>query len=236
MRSISELERTLALIPARGGSKGLPGKNIRPLAGRPLLAWSIAAAQQAGLDRIEVSTDTSEIAAVARQHGARVPGLRPAALATDTASSIDLALHCLDQASKRGERYKYLLLLQPTSPLRTASDIRAAFKLLRARKGAAVVSVCPCEHHPWHSNTLPEDAAMTDFLRPELQHQGRQQLPRHYRLNGAIYLARTDYLKEQHGFIGADTYALILPPERSIDIDNQLDFDFAEFLLNRAAC
>ncbi len=230
---ISELDNTLALVPARGGSKGLPGKNILPLAGRPLLAWSIAAAQDAGLSRIEVSTDSTEIAAAARQHGARVPGLRPGALATDDASSIDVVLHHLQQAAKRGESVEYLLLLQPTSPLRMASDIRAAFKLMRARKAEAVVSVCPCEHHPWYSNCLPEDASLADFLRPELCNQGRQQLPRHYRLNGAIYLARTRYLQQQKSFLGPGSYALIMPPERSIDIDTRLDFNFAEFLLRQ---
>lgn len=234
MPSISELEKTLALIPARAGSKGLPGKNIRMLAGKPLLAWSIEAAQAAGLTHIEVSTDCKEIAAIAREHGASVPDLRPAELATDKASSIDVVLHALQQARDRGEDYDYLLLLQPTSPLREAKDIRAAFKLLRAHQAASVVSVCPCDHHPWYSNSLPADGSMADFLRPELRNSQRQQLLPYYRLNGAIYLARVEYLHEEKQFLGKQTFALPMPPERSVDIDTQLDFDFADLLLSRS--
>ncbi len=233
MLSISESKKTLVLIPARAGSKGLPGKNTRPLAGKPLLAWSIDAARKAGLTQIEVSTDSEEIAAIARSHGARVPALRPTELARDTASSFEVIQHCLQQATDRGEEYEQILLLQPTSPLRCATDIAAAFQLMQNRNAEAIVSVTTCDHHPWWSNGLPENGNMADFLRPEVRNCNRQQLPPYYRLNGAIYLAEISSLQQQQGFIGPRTHALIMPAERSVDIDSLLDFQLAELLINQ---
>ncbi len=233
MSLISDPQKTLVLIPARAGSKGLPGKNTRLLAGKPLLAWSIDTARAAGLTCVEVSTDSQTVADIAIAQGARVPGLRPAELASDTAGSIEVILHCLQRAAERGEEYEMVLLLQPTSPLRSSEDITAAFQLMQAQDAGAVVSVTLCDHHPWWSNSLPEDGNMAGFLRPEVINSNRQQLPPHYRLNGAIYLAKTEVLKQQQGFIGPETYALVMPPERSVDIDSLLDFQLAELIINQ---
>lgn len=227
-------KKVLALVPARGGSKGLPGKNVKDLGGKPLIAWSIEAGLgSAFVDEVAVSTDAEEIAEAARRWGARVPFLRPAELATDGAKSIDVALHALDWYARGGIEFGYLLLLQPTSPLRTARDVDAAFALLSERKGKGVVSVCATEHHPWWSNVLPEDGCLGEFLRPELLAASRQQLPPFYRLNGAIYLADTAYLRQGKAFLGKETFAFIMPPERSVDIDSALDFDLADVLVGR---
>ena len=136
-------QRVLGLIPARGGSKGLPGKNLAPLHGRPLIAWTIAAARSSGfVDDVVVTTDDEDVARVALAEGARVPFRRPARLATDEASMNDVIAHALDELSREGDEYRWLLLLQPTAPLRTVAHIDEAFKRLgreRRRSGGVCV-------------------------------------------------------------------------------------------------
>lgn len=226
-------KRILAIIPARSGSKGLPGKNIKDLCGKPLIAWTIEQTLGCGIvDKIVVSTDDRKIAEVAKKYGAEVPFIRPTELASDTASTIDVILHTVDWFEKN-ENYQptHILLLQPTSPLRTAADIKGAIQTLKDKNARAVVSVCETDHHPWWSNTLPENDNMKDFLRPEILNKRRQDLPVFYRLNGAIYLADTDYLYKCNGFLGPNTFAYEMPKERSIDIDSALDFKLAALLL-----
>lgn len=226
--------QTLAVVPARSGSKGLPGKNIKKLRDKPLIAWSIMQAKSsAAIDRIIVSTDTQEIADIALSHGGEVPFLRPTNLATDTAKTSDVLIHLIETL-KLKENYEpeFVILLQPTSPLRRSEDLTAAKKLLIERKAKAVVSVCEVEHHPWLSGTLPESLCMADFLKPGIQNMRRQDFPNFYRLNGAIYMARTDYFLDLRGFIGPQSYAYVMPTERSIDIDSKLDFIVAESLLS----
>lgn len=224
-------KRMLALIPARGGSKGLPGKNIRPLAGKPLIAWSIEAALGCpSIDKIVVSSDCPEIGKIAKSCGAEVPFIRPAELATDTAKGIDATLHALDWLKDNGEQFELLLILQPTSPLRTTQDIETSLARYAQKNAKAIVSVCQVDHHPWWSNTLPTDGNMAQFLRPEALNN-RQKLPVYFRLNGAIYLADVDYLRQQQSCLGAETYAYEMPAERSVDIDSLLDFKLAEQLL-----
>ena len=223
----------LAIIPARGGSKGLPGKNIKELCGKPLIAWSIEQAKSCSdIDSIVVSTDDREIANVAQKYGAEIPFMRPAELANDTASTIDVIFHAINWL-KEHENYqtRYTLLLQPTSPLRALEDIRGAIQTLKTKKAQAVVSVCETDHHPWWSNILPENGNMKDFLRPEIFNKRRQDLPVFYRLNGAIYLADTDYLREQNSFLGPNTFAYKMPQSRSVDIDSDVDFKFVALLL-----
>src|ERR1035437_8121405 len=175
----------LYLITARGGSKGVPGKNIRILGEKPLIAYSIEAAKKSiykGTD--VVSTDDDEIAAVAKKYGAEVPFRRPAELATDSASSMDAIMHALDFFSKQNKKFDIVVLLQPTSPLRTSKHIDEAMKLMQSKKADAIVSVCEAEHHPLWSNTLPENGSMKFFLRDDIKGLNRQQLPKYYRLNG----------------------------------------------------
>lgn len=225
-------QRILALIPARGGSKGLPGKNIRDLHGKPLIAWSIEAAKQSNyIDRIIVSTDSMDIATIATKYGAEVPFMRPAELATDNSSGMDVCLHALQWFSDKNDNYDLLLILQPTSPLRTISDIDAAIETIGEKQAKAVVSVCETDHHPWWSNELPQDGNMEGFLRPEVLNKNRQELPTYYRLNGAIYLIDTKVLKKTRSFYGPETFAYVMPTERSIDIDTLLDFLVAEAYL-----
>lgn len=223
----------LAIIPARGGSKGLPGKNIKELCGKPLIAWTIEQAKSCGnIDRVVVSTDDESIAEVAKKYGAEVPFMRPEELASDTASTIDVIFHAINWLKEHEDyRPEYILLLQPTSPLRSGEDINGAIQILKDKDARAVVSVCETDHHPWWSNILSEDGNMKDFLRPEILNKRRQDLPVFYRLNGAIYLSDTDYLYEYNGFLGPDTFAYKMPKERSIDIDSAMDFKLAEFLL-----
>lgn len=228
-----EGKRILAVIPARSGSKGLPGKNIRPLAGKPLLAWSIEAALDCSyIDKTIVSSDCPEICHIAEHHGAEAPFLRPAELASDDAKGIDAILHALDWLEGNDEHFDLVLTLQPTSPLRTAEEISLAIEQYAEPQVKAVVSVCQVDHHPWWSNTLPEDGNMKDFLRPEAINCNRQKLPQFYRLNGAIYLAEVDYLRQHESCLGPETYAFEMPLERSIDIDDLLNFKLAELLLS----
>lgn len=225
-------KKILGVITARGGSKGLPGKNIRPLHGKPLLAWSIEAGKYSGiLDELLVTTDDHEIGAIAREYGASVPFIRPPELATDTTQTMDVLLHVLEWYEQTGLFFDLLVLLQPTSPLRTAEDIVRGVKLLFEKYAQAVVSVCEAEHHPYWMNHLPEDGCMGNFLRKEAQNMPRQLLNTYYRLNGALYIAEITWLKEQKSFFGEKTFAYVMERERSVDIDEMMDFQLAEILL-----
>ena len=223
----------LAIIPARGGSKGLPGKNLRELCGKPLLAWSIGQAEKSKyIDDIIVSSDDDRIINVAKRYGARVPFKRPKYLATDKASGINVILQALAWLEEHGELFDMVVVLQPTSPLRAAKDIDQAIELLFKARAQAVVSLCPAEHNPLWMNTLPESGCMKAFL-PKQALANRQKLPQFYRLNGAIYIISGAYLKKCRTFYGDKTYAYIMPIERSVDIDTLLDFNFAEFLMGK---
>jgi len=222
----------LGLIPARGGSKGLPRKNIKILMGKPLIAWTIEQALASKyLDRVIVSTDDEEIATISKKYGAEIPFMRPKELATDEARGIDVILHTINWMEKNDKTYDLIILLQPTVPLRSSEDIDKAIELLFSKKAKGILSVCEVEHHPYWSNTLPEDGCMKDFVEAEIMNKNRQELPTFYRLNGAIYIAYIEYLKAQNGFFGENSYAYIMPKERSIDIDNEIDFKLAELLM-----
>lgn len=223
----------LAIIPARAGSKRLPGKNMLSLQGKPLIAWTVEAARAAAVfDRIIVSTDSPELARVARDHGAETPFLRPDELASDTASSADVVLHALK--SLGDYQPEHFCLLQPTSPLRRAEHVRAAWQLLLDRQAANVVSVCECEHSPLWTNQLPPSGSLGGFMRPEHRGLRSQDLPAFYRINGAIYWLQTESFLTQRAFLlEQDSYAYVMSRDDSIDIDTRLDFDFCSFLLTR---
>ena len=224
--------KILYIIPARAGSKGLPGKNIRLLGGKPLIAHSIEAAKASAFKGIVlVSTDSEEIALIGKKFGAEVPFIRPAELSTDSACTVDVLLHAINFYKLQHVFFDYIVLLQPTSPLRTSLDIDTAFQLLAEKNAHAVVTVCESEHHPAWSNVLPENGSMKNFLREEIKGKNRQQLPKSYRLNGAVYISKTDVLEEQKGFIHDGTVACIMPSDRSVDIDNEIDFKLAELLM-----
>lgn len=229
-----EGKKILGLIPARGGSKGLPKKNILPLAGKPLIAWTIEQIKRSKYtDSFIVSTDDEEIASVSRKYGCEVPFIRPHEIATDSAKGIEVVFHALNWFESREQKFDILILLQPTSPLRKIEDIDNSIEMLFEKNAKAIVSVCKTEHHPLWSSILPPDGSMKDFLNQNIKNKNRQELPKYYRLNGAIYLSYCDYLKKSKSFLGEQTFAYIMPQERSIDIDSSLDFKFAEFLLQQ---
>lgn len=222
----------IALIPARGGSKGLPGKNIRPLCAKPLIAYTIEAARSAAsVDRVIVTTDSPEIAAIAREYGAEVPFLRPAALAGDTSSAVDVYLHAVEYLMAEGrETIDKFLVLLPTVPLRSAADIDGAVQLLREKNATTVLSVkeaaVPLQ---WYlelseQRIVPPAAAVM---------KNRQDQKEYCIPNGAVYVLDYAYLKEHRSYYSDRTFAYQMPPERSVDIDALFDFELAEFILEK---
>ena len=225
-------KRILGLIPARGGSKGLPGKNIKPLLGKPLIAWTIEQVKASRyIDEVLVSTDSKKIASIAKKYGAEVPFIRPKRLATSSARMIDVLLHALTFLENKNEHYDLIMLLQATSPLRGYKDIDASIELLVKKKARAVISVCESEQHPWWSIMLTRDRRIKDFNKKRIMNKNRQELPTYYRINGALYISYIGYVKREKGFIGRTTYAYVMPRERSVDIDTEFDFKLAEFLM-----
>lgn len=220
-------KKVLAIITARGGSKGLPRKNILPLCGKPLIAWSIEAGAASTLvDRTVVSTDDDEIAETARSYGGDVPFMRPAELADDNASVEGALLHVLDHI---GEPYEMVVLLQATSPLRTGADIDACIRACVEHDAESSVTVCPSPKSPYLSYSI---APGTDLLEPLLPlPEGvnrRQEMPPSYTLNGAVYVSRVDRLRRVGRMVDAHTVARVMPAERSADIDTALDLAFAQ--------
>ena len=219
----------LALLPARGGSKGVPRKNVRSAGGKPLIAWSIEAARTSRyVDRTVLSTDDAEIAAVARKFGCDVPFMRPAELATDKAGSMDVIRHAL---ATLPERYDLMVLLQPTSPLRRAGDIDDALERYLASGAKTCVSVCETDKHPYWMVTMTENGAVRQLFSPEQIPDRRQDAPPVFALNGAIYIAPTDHLVAGGELIVPGTLGYVMPKERSFDIDTELDLRLADFLL-----
>ena len=227
-------KKVLAIVPARSGSKRLKGKNIKPLGGQPLIEWSINAALQSQyIDDVIVSTDDEYIAEIAISAGAKAPFLRPAVLASDDARSIDVVLHTIGWLEKnRSQQYEYVMLLQPTSPLRGACHIDEACELLKAKNADAIVSICEMEHSPLWSNTLKKNGSLENFLEPKYINVRGQDLPKYYRINGAIYLSKIDRLvEEERFFLSTNIYGYIMPQEDSVDIDTELDFLLAQTIL-----
>lgn len=217
----------LAIIPARGGSKRLPRKNVLDLAGKPLIVWSIEAGLQSRyIGEVVVTSDDDEIMEIARQWGAKTLK-RPDELASDTATTYDAVVHAINNYPS----YDYIVLLQPTSPLRDANQIDDAIGLLIEKDADAVISVCETEHSPLWSNTLPEDNSMAGFLPEKIKNKRGQDLEHYYRLNGAIYICQTDrLLKEKTFFIKDNIFAFKMDRKHSIDIDEEIDFKLAALL------
>lgn len=224
----------IAIIPARGGSKRLPDKNMRILAGKPLIGWTIESAIESGVfSRVVVSTDSWEIAVMAAQFGAEVPFMRPEELASDDTPSIEVLIHAANSLMAGKETpWTHLACLQPTSPLRTAENIREAVHLLEEKQADAIISVCKSEHSPLWSNTLPDSLSLDGFIPEHVQKTPSQQLPEYYRLNGALYFCRIPRMIEERTlFLKTGTYAYIMSRRDSIDIDDQVDFDLAGIYL-----
>jgi CMP-N-acetylneuraminic acid synthetase len=223
--------KVLGYIPARGGSKGLPGKNIRPLGGLPLLAHTIRSARASkSLDRLFVSTDYPAIARVAERHGVPVPWLRPARLARDGSNADDALAYDLERlAREQGYRPDAVLVLQATSPFRTAATIRRAVALHRRSKGRNVVSVTPARSHPNWCFTIDSKGALKRMN--DGAFVARQKLPPAFFLDGSIFLASTKSFLRDRTFYKGKVLPLVVPVAEALDIDTLLDFNIAEALL-----
>ena len=222
----------IAIIPARGGSKGLPGKNIRPLAGKPLIVYTIESALKAkNISRVIISTDSPEIADIAVKSGAENPFLRPEYLASDKSLAIDTYLYTIQELEKREKSsINEVAVLLPTAPLRKPDDIDNAIQLFREKNADSVISYCQ-EFHPisWHKYVSDEGKLVSIFDR-ELKN--RQEEKTTYFPNGSIYIFKKSIL-ENRVYYTDNSYAYLMDRKRSVDIDNLEDFEYAEFLLNK---
>lgn len=232
--------RVLALIPARGGSVSLPRKNVLLFCGKPLIAYSIEAARSAAeagapIDRIIVSTEDAEIAKVSREWGAEVPFMRPPELARSDTPSLPVVQHALAFVEKEeGIRYDWVLLLQPTSPLRTGFDIIRALEIAQEPETTAVIGVTGAGNSHPAKLKLIVNGVLRPYLGDKLEPQRRQDFDFDvYKTNGAIYLARRDVLMSQDSFFGVCPRPLVMPPERAVDIDTSLDFEISEALYRK---
>lgn len=223
----------LAVIPARGKSKRLQRKNVLELCGKPLVAWSIEAGLKSEyIDKVVVSSDDDEILTISKKYGAEIIK-RPDELASDTATTFDAVKHTIDNL----EKYDFIILLQPTSPLRNGNNIDESIELLDVKNANAVVSVCEMDHSPLWSNTLPKDGNMSAFLRDEILNKRSQDLEKYYRLNGAIYICKTyKLLEEKSFFLKESIFAYKMSRKNSVDIDERIDFEIAELLMSKAVC
>ncbi len=223
----------LAIIPARGGSKRLPHKNILDFAGKPLITWTIMSAKNSRyIDNIIVSSDKNKILALAKSMGVDVVK-RPEELSRDETTSFDVVKHAIDNI----KRHDYIILLQPTSPLRTSQHIDESIGFLVEKEADAVISVCEVEHSPLWMNVLGDDCSMNHFLSQDIKNKRSQDLRQYFRLNGAIYISNIDALLKEGGFFIRDKiYAYIMKSADSIDIDNIVDFKVAEqmYFLSRS--
>jgi len=227
----------LAIIPARGGSKGLPGKNIKSLCGVPLICHSIKSALAASsISRVVVSTDDDQIAETAKKCGAEVPFLRPSDLANDKSMAMDAYLHMVDRiADETKKPIESFVALLPTVPLRLAEDIDEAVNIFNKNEADSVISVTESPVPIQWYRKITSDGILCDYL-PEFNAvKNRQEWEKNYVPNGAIYVFRTEVLRATRQYYTDKTYPYIMPRERSADIDVQLDFDWAEFLLKRRA-
>lgn len=223
----------IAVIPARGGSKGIYKKNIKILNDKPLIAYTIEEAYKSNVfKKVVVSTDDEEIAEVSKRYGAEVPFIRPDNISGDLISSDEVVLHTIDFFERKNQKFDYVCKLQPTSPLRKAEHIYEAYNMLIDKQADYIVSVCECEHSPLWTSTLDNKYSLDGFITEAIKMSCRQKLKKYYRLNGAIYMGRTEMVKKNKSFFGKNGYAYIMKQKDSVDIDNELDFKIATMILN----
>lgn len=226
-------KKILAIIPARGGSKGLPGKNIRPLLGKPLIAWSIEHAQKSELvDEIFISTDSQEIANVAEQYGVKVPELRPAELAVDTAPSSAFIEYTINKYKKEGNSFDYFILLEPTSPLREVEDVDKSIKMLIDQpEFDSIVGVCKAEDiHPAFMVKIDKGGGLVSY-ESEMNTIRRQDLPEVYFFEGTIYVSKCEAYLHKKVFYHDSTLPYIVPKWKSPEVDDIIDFVTIEAIL-----
>ena len=227
--------KMIAIVPARGGSKGLPGKNIKPLNGLPMIGYAIREAQKSNyISDIIVSTDSPDIAIVAKELGASVPFLRPDKLAGDTSSAIDVYIYTIDRLNNEyGYSIESFIVLQPTSPLRTVKDIDGALGTFFDLQAESVISVTEASHPPVWAKKIDENGVLKDYFPEYASNQNRQEINTAYMPNGAVFVFDYYKLKSEYGYYFEKTYPFIMPADRSVDVDTHLDFEFAEFLIKK---
>jgi len=226
-----EGKKVLALIPARGGSKGIINKNIIDLCGKPLIAYTIEAAVKSRyIDDVVVTTDSRRIAEVALEYGAQVPFLRPEALASDTSKTIDAVLHAISTLENQGKKYDILVLLQPTQPLRNEDDIDSSLELCVEKKGG-VVSVSEVGDHPILIRQIDEDGILNKMLAVDSTVR-RQDMPTYYRVNGCVYVNDISEVNEDLSF-NDNRIPYVMPRERAVDIDEPVDLCVAAYYLGK---
>lgn len=220
----------LAIIPARSGSERLPHKNKLNLCGKPLISWTIEAAKRSKyIDKIAVTSDDSEILKIAKKSSVEII-VRPYELASNSATSVDVIKHSLESL----DTYEYVILLQPTSPLRNYQHIDESIKFLKQKNADAIISVCKTDHNPLWSNRLDSNLNMSNFIENEQSSKRSQDLEKFYRLNGAIYICKTEnFLKENTFFIKKNIFAFIMDKKSSIDIDDEFDFEIAKAYMSK---
>jgi len=222
----------IAIIPARGGSKGVPHKNIKKLGEKPLIAYSIVESLKSEyLDYVFVSTEDSEIANISKKYGAQVIN-RPPALAEDTSKTVDVVLHAIEYLVQEGIHPQIVILLQPTSPLRNVDDIDTAIKLFLENECDSVISVCEPDHSPFWCFRF-DGRYLQPLFGQEYKNMRRQDLPKVMMPNGAIYISSPESIARFGGFHSDHMIPYCMPPERSIDIDTALDFTIAEVIINK---
>lgn len=225
----------LAIIPARAGSKRLKNKNILTLNNKPLIGWTIEAGIKSRyIDELIVSTDSDKIAKISKKYGAKIPFLRPKNLAKDKSKTSDVVKHAINFYHKKFNKFfDFILILQPTSPLRNNKDIDKAIEFMFKKKADAVISVCELNHPPIWSGKLPKNKKMNKFFEKSGFKNRSQDQKKHYRLNGAIYICSLDKFLEQNSvFLQKNVFAFEMPREKSIDIDTELDFKIAKSLIS----
>jgi CMP-N,N'-diacetyllegionaminic acid synthase len=225
-------QKILGVIPARGGSKGIPRKNLRLLAGKPLLAWAIESAKTSrAIDRLVVDTDDAEISRVSREYGADVPYVRPAELADDKAMIADVLVHAIRMI---GDGFQYLALIQCTSPLRHVNDLDEAIAMCVRSGAPSCVSVVECTKPPQWSLSLTPDRRIHPLLGWDAFHRRRQDVEQAFIPNGAVFVADTRWFCEHRTFYSPETVAYVMPAERSVDIDVEEDLAAVEARLANA--
>ena len=224
----------LAVITARGGSKGLPGKNLLPLVGRPLVCWTVEAATGARcVDRTVITSDSPEIRSAAVACGVDEAVARPAELAGDRARQEDAVLHVMDHVERQGQAFDLVVLLAPTNPLRPAADIDAAASLLVSTPNArAVMTVVECGDHPLQAGRLAADGSLAGFMSDEVKWLNRQELPTYHRVCGSVCIAEWEHFRAERSFMTDATYALETSRKHGLDIDEEIDFRLAETILD----
>lgn len=223
----------LAVIPARGGSKGIPGKNIINVNNKPLIQYTIEAAKSSKyIDRIIVSTDDEEIAKVSIDCGAEVPFLRPENLASDTANTIDVLIHALEELCRDGASYDYIVLLQPTQPLRTSNHIDNAIEMIVMENEESLVSITEVSEHPVLFRTLQQNKRLENLLKTSSTIR-RQEFPKYYKVNGAIYINKINQNFNLNTSLNDNKLGFIMDKESDIDIDEPFDLEVLALMLNR---